>query len=114
LKFFLNLSKEEQRKRLLRRLEKEKHNWKFSPGDLEERALWDKYQACYEEAIRETSLPHAPWYVIPADNKETARVLVAKVIHETIIQLKGIAEPELDDAIKAKLEEYRAILKHPE
>jgi PPK2 family polyphosphate:nucleotide phosphotransferase len=113
LKFFLNLSKEEQRKRLLRRLENEKHNWKFSPGDLKERALWEKYQFCYEEAIRETSLPHAPWYVIPADNKETARVLVAKVIKETMDKLEGIAEPELDDAIKAKIMEYRAMLTKP-
>ena len=69
-KFFLNLSKEEQRQRLLRRLALKHKNWKFSPGDLKERTLWDEYQKCYEEAINKTSKPHAPWYIIPADNKK--------------------------------------------
>ena len=110
LKFFLHLSKEEQRQRLLRRLENEKHNWKFSPGDLKERALWEKYQECYEEAINKTSLPHAPWYIIPADNKEAARLLVAKVIQEKMNELEGIKEPELEDEVKAKLGEYREVL----
>ncbi|NNL34034.1 MAG: polyphosphate kinase 2 family protein, partial [Flavobacteriaceae bacterium] len=61
-KFFLNLSKEEQKNRLLRRLNKEEKHWKFSPGDLKERKLWDKYQECYEDALNRTSKPHAPWY----------------------------------------------------
>lgn len=114
LKFFLHLGKEEQRKRLLRRLENEKHNWKFSPGDLKERALWDQYQQCYQEAINQTSTPSAPWYIIPSDNKETARLLVAQVIYETMMKLEGIAEPELEDEVKAKLGEYREMLSKPE
>ena len=69
-KFFLHLSKEEQRQRLLRRLELKEKNWKFSPGDLKERKLWDAYQVCYQEAINKTSKTHAPWYIIPADNKK--------------------------------------------
>ncbi|GAL81779.1 Bll6474 protein [Algibacter lectus] len=77
-KFFLNLSKEEQKSRLLRRLDKPEKNWKFSPDDLKERKLWDKYQDCYQDAINRTSKSHAPWYTIPADDKPTARLLVAK------------------------------------
>jgi PPK2 family polyphosphate:nucleotide phosphotransferase len=106
-KFFLHLSKEEQRQRLLRRLEEEKHNWKFSPGDLEDRALWDKYQECYEEAINRTSKPHAPWYVIPADDKQAARYIVAKVLLDEMSKYTDIQEPELDPAIKANIEMYR-------
>ena len=106
-KFFLNLSKEEQKNRLLRRLRKQEKNWKFSPGDLKERKLWDKYQECYEEAINRTSKPHAPWYTIPADDKPTARYLVAKTIYDTLIKYSDIKEPELDDDIKANIELYK-------
>lgn len=106
-KFFLNLSKGEQRERLLRRLEEEDHNWKFSPGDLKERELWDKYQDCYEDAINRTSKPHAPWYVIPADHKETARYIVAKILYDTMKTYTDIQEPELDDKIKANLQLYK-------
>ncbi|MGP1990771.1 PPK2 family polyphosphate kinase [Zobellia laminariae] len=106
-KFFLHLSKEEQRLRLLRRLELKRKNWKFSPGDLEERKLWDTYQKFYEEAINETSKPHAPWYVVPADNKKAARVIVASVLLEELKKYKDIKEPELDDKIKANLAEYK-------
>jgi len=106
-KFFLNLSKEEQKNRLLRRLDKQEKNWKFSPGDLKERKLWDKYQDCYEEAINRTSKPHAPWYAIPADDKPTARYIVAKTIYDTLIEYTDIKEPELDDDVKANLELYK-------
>lgn len=106
-KFFLNLSKEEQRDRLLRRLEKQEKNWKFSPGDLKERKLWDTYQNCYEEAINRTSKPHAPWYTIPADDKDSARYLVAKIMYDTLKEYTDIQEPELDDEIKANLEMYK-------
>lgn len=106
-KFFLHLSKEEQRQRLLRRLALKKKNWKFSPGDLKERLLWDQYQQCYEEAINKTSKPHAPWYIIPSDNKKAARVIVASVLLEELKKYKDIKEPELDDKIKANLEEYK-------
>ena len=106
-KFFLHLSEEEQKNRLLRRLENEEKNWKFSPGDLKERKLWDNYQACYQEAINRTSKPHAPWYTIPADDKPTARYLVAKILHETLTQYTDINEPELDDDIKYNLALYK-------
>ena len=106
LKFYLHLSKEEQRQRLLRRLETEKHNWKFSPGDLKERELWDEYQVCYEEAINKTSKEHAPWYIVPADNKETCRYLVAKTILETLQQYSDIKEPELEQEVKDNIKMY--------
>lgn len=106
-KFFLHLSKEEQKNRLLRRLDKQEKNWKFSPGDLKERKLWDNYQDCYEDAINRTSRPHAPWYTIPADDKPTARYLVAKILYYTLIQYTDIKEPELDEEVKENLALYR-------
>ena len=109
-KFFLNLSKDEQKSRLLRRLDKPDKNWKFSPDDLKERKLWDKYQDCYQDAINRTSKPHAPWYTIPADDKPTARLLVAKILHDNLIKYTDITEPELNDKVKANLESYKAQL----
>lgn len=106
-KFFLHLSKEEQRQRLLRRIRLKRKNWKFSPGDLEERKIWDSYQKCYEEALNKTSKAHAPWYVIPADNKKAARVIVASILHEALKKYKDIEEPELDEEIKANLEIFK-------
>lgn len=106
-KFFLHLSKEEQRQRLLRRIHLKRKNWKFSPGDLEERKLWDNYQKCYEEALNKTSKEHAPWFVVPADNKEAALVIVASVMLEALKKYKDIEEPELDDKIKANLETFK-------
>ena len=100
LKFFFNMSKEEQRKRLLRRLEEAEHHWKFSPGDLKERERWDDYMKYYEEAINKTSKEHAPWYVIPADDKEMARYMVAKIIWEEMQKHTDIKEPELDEKVK--------------
>lgn len=106
-KFFLNLSKEEQKNRLLRRLNKQEKNWKFSPGDLKERKLWDTYQECYEDAINRTSKPHAPWYTIPADDKPSARYMVAKIMLDALSTYKDIKEPELDDDVKSNLELYK-------
>ena len=106
-KFFLHISKEEQKNRLLRRLNIKKKHWKFSPGDLKERKLWSNYQRCYEEAINKTSKTHAPWYVIPADNKNAARVIVASIMLKELKKYKDIEEPELDDEIKANLEAYK-------
>mgnify|MGYP001139235017 CR=1 FL=1 len=106
-KFFLHLSKEEQRQRLLRRIRLKQKNWKFSPGDLEERKLWHKYEAGYEEALKKTSKDHAPWFVIPADNKNAARVIVASIMMEALKKYKDIEEPELDDEIKANLETFK-------
>jgi PPK2 family polyphosphate:nucleotide phosphotransferase len=109
-KFFLHLSKEEQRQRLLRRLRLQRKNWKFSLGDLKERDLWDRYQSCYEEAINNTSKPHAPWFVIPADNKKAARIITASILLNELKKYDDIKEPELDEGIKANLELYRAQL----
>lgn len=111
-KFFLHLSKEEQKKRLLRRLDLPAKNWKFSPGDLKERELWDAYQQCYEEALQHTSKPHAPWYVIPADNKKAARLIVADILLNTLKKYKDIAPPPLDDKIKANLDDYKRRLEN--
>ena len=110
-KFFLNLSKEEQRNRLLRRLEKQEKNWKFSPGDMKERTLWNKYQECYEDAINKTSTHHAPWYIIPADDKATARYLVAHILYDTLKTYTDIKEPELDKEVKEHLKLYEQQLR---
>lgn len=106
-KFFLHLSKDEQKNRLLRRLDKPEKNWKFSPGDLKERKLWDTYQFCYEDAINRTSKPHAPWYAIPADDKPTARYLVAKILLDKLKTYEDIVPPELEGDIKANIPMYR-------
>ncbi len=106
-KFFLNISKEEQKNRLLRRLNKPEKNWKFSPGDLDERELWDEYQHCYEDTINKTSKFHAPWYTIPSDDKPTARYLVAKILYDTLSAYTDIKEPELEKKVKANIEAYK-------
>lgn len=106
-KFFLHLSKEEQRFRLLRRINKKEKNWKFSPGDLKERALWDQYQTYYQEAINRTSTPHAPWYIIPADNKKAARLILADILYDTLKDYKEVQEPELDTETLQHLERYK-------
>jgi len=106
-KFFLHLSKEEQRQRLLRRLRLREKHWKFSPGDLKERKLWSKYQECYQDAIRQTTEEHAPWYIIPADNKRASRLIVASILLEELKKYKDIEEPELEDKIKSNIDSYR-------
>lgn len=107
LKFYLHLSKNEQRKRLLKRLENPEDNWKFSTGDLKERELWDEYMKYYEEAINKTSTDYAPWYVIPADDKGVARYIVAETIWQELDKLKDIKVPELDEKVKANFDEFR-------
>lgn len=111
LKFFLNLSKEEQKNRLLRRLNLKEKNWKFSPGDLKERKLWNKYQFCYQELLNRTSKDHAPWFVIPADDKSTARLLVAETILETLKKY-NFKEPELPAKYKMQVENYKKELEN--
>lgn len=111
LKFFLNLSKEEQRQRLLRRLNNAKHNWKFAPADLEERQLWDEYQKYYEAALKNTSKPNAPWYAIPADDKKAARYFVAKIILEELKKY-DIKEPEVDEVVLENINIYKQKLNH--
>jgi PPK2 family polyphosphate:nucleotide phosphotransferase len=106
-KFFLNLSKEEQKNRLLRRLDNQEKNWKFSSGDLSERKLWSKYQASYEAVLNKTSKPSAPWYNIPADSKPAARSIVVNILLKTLSKYSDIKEPELDAKTKLNLNSYR-------
>ncbi|AWX43455.1 Polyphosphate kinase [Flagellimonas maritima] len=106
-KFFLNLSKEEQRQRLLRRLRLKEKNWKFSPGDLKERKLWEEYKECYEEAINRTSKPNAPWFIVPADNKKAARVIVASILLQELKKYKDVQEPELEEKIRVNLDSFK-------
>lgn len=110
LKFYFHMSKEEQRKRLLRRLEEVEHHWKFSAGDLKEREHWEEYMKYYEEAINTTSKENAPWYIIPADDKEMARYIVAKIIWEEMQKHTDIVEPQLDEKAKANFDEYKKML----
>ena len=112
LKFFLHLSKDEQKNRLLRRIRLKQKNWKFSAGDLKERKLWLKYQDCYEDLLNRTSTKKAPWYIVPADDKPTVRLLVAETILQTLQRYKDIQEPELDDETKAQLDEFKAELEN--
>lgn len=112
LKFFLHLSKEEQKNRLLRRIKKKNKNWKFSSSDLEERELWDQYQACYEDAINRTSTEKAPWYIVPAGDKPTARKIVAGIILDKLESYKDIEYPELDKKTKARLSEFKEQLEN--
>ena len=97
LKFFLHVSREEQRRRLLERLEDPAKTWKFSAGDLRERALWARYQAAYEEAIIETARPEAPWFAVPADNKWFAHLVVVEAMIDAIERL-SLRVPEPADA----------------
>lgn len=106
LKFFLNVSKEEQKNRLLRRLNIPEKNWKFSAGDLEERKLWDKYQECYEDMLQRTSTDYAPWYVIPADDKPTARYIVAKTL-EKELEKYNFKEPTLPKKVLDQIDEFK-------
>ena len=109
LKFFLHMSKEEQRERLLARLDEPAKHWKFSLGDIAERKLWDQYMAAYEDMIRATSQPQAPWYVVPADHKWFARLVVAGAMVEALEGL-DLAYPRVEgDALK-ELEKARTAL----
>ncbi len=108
-KFFLHVSKEEQKRRFLSRLEEPEKNWKFSLADAQEREHWDEYQAAYEDTIRATSTGHAPWFVIPADNKWFTRLAVAAAVYEAMDSL-NLAFPEVDAAKKKELAAARAAL----
>jgi PPK2 family polyphosphate:nucleotide phosphotransferase len=109
LKFFLNVSPEEQRKRFLERIDEPDKRWKFSMGDVTERKLWPKYMDAYEDAIRETSRDYAPWYVVPADNKWFTRLVVAAAIVEAVEALK-IEYPKIEGKALQELQEVRKAL----
>lgn len=109
LKFFLNVSKEEQRKRFLDRLEDSAKNWKFSLGDVAERKLWDKYQAAYQDLLRHTSAKHAPWHVVPADHKWFARVVISSAIVSAMEKL-DLPYPEVEKGAKDELKKAQAAL----
>lgn len=109
LKFMLHVSKEEQARRFLERLEDPAKNWKFSMGDVEERKRWDDYMRFYEDCIRQTSRPHAPWFVVPADNKWFTRLVISSAIVEAMEGL-GLAFPKIDDKALGGMQQARAAL----
>jgi polyphosphate kinase 2 (PPK2 family) len=108
-KFFLHLSKKEQKRRFLARLDEPQKNWKFSAADIHERRYWDDYQNAYEEMIRNTASKHAPWYVIPADNKWFTHLAVSAAIVETLEEL-NLAYPKVDPAKQKQLQAARKVL----
>jgi len=113
LKFFLHLSKDEQKKRFLERLERPEKNWKFSSSDLPERAHWDDYMQAYQDLINATSTDWAPWYIVPADNKWAMRAIVADVITSTLRDL-DLKFPKLNDEQLKLLEQARKTLAEEE
>jgi PPK2 family polyphosphate:nucleotide phosphotransferase len=111
VKIFLNVSKDEQRRRFLERIDKPEKNWKFSAGDVREREHWDDYMHAYEDAIRHTSTDCAPWYVVPADAKWFTRLVVSSIISARLKSL-GLRYPEIDDAQRAELTKARVVLEN--
>lgn len=109
LKFFLHVSKEEQKKRFLERIDNPKKNWKFSTGDIKERGHWDEYQKAYEEAITHTSTEHAPWYIIPADDKWYLRLAAGLIMHDAFEKL-NLSYPKISRAAKTELLKARELL----
>jgi PPK2 family polyphosphate:nucleotide phosphotransferase len=109
IKFYLHLSREEQRRRFLERIDEPEKNWKFSRGDIEERKLWKHYTKAYEACLSETSTKHGPWYVVPADDKENARLIVSRVILDTLKELK-MSYPEPTKARRKELLSIRKLL----
>ena len=109
VKFFLNVSKDEQRRRFIKRIDEPEANWKFEAGDIRERQRWDDYQSAYNEALVETSRPWAPWYCIPADDKPWMRLQVASIAAQTLASL-DLSYPNVSEEKKAELLTYRALL----
>jgi len=109
IKFFLHVSKDEQKKRFLDRIEQPEKNWKFNSGDAKERALWDDYMKAYEDAIENTSTDESPWYIIPADKKWFTRLAVSEIIVKTLESL-DLKYPVVTEAQKAELLEAKKIL----
>jgi PPK2 family polyphosphate:nucleotide phosphotransferase len=111
LKFFLNVSKEEQKRRFLARIEKKSKNWKFSAADAAERKFWDDYMKCYEEAISATSKSHAPWYIVPADKKWFMRLTVSSIIVESMEKL-NLSYPKLEEVQLDELQKVKTQLEN--
>jgi PPK2 family polyphosphate:nucleotide phosphotransferase len=109
LKFFLNVSRKEQKRRFMERLEQPEKNWKFSAADIRERACWEDYMAAYEDMIRHTATPEAPWHVIPADNKWFTRIAVSSAIVDTLQDL-NLAYPKVDEEKAKQLAAARKLL----
>jgi polyphosphate kinase 2 (PPK2 family) len=109
LKFFLNVSREEQRRRFLARLENPRKHWKFSERDVRESERWDDYALAYEEALNSTSRPWAPWYAVPADDKPFAHLCVAEILADAMRSL-GLRFPEPEAEVEARFEEMRKLL----
>lgn len=106
VKFFLNLSRDEQRERFIDRIDEPDKNWKFSEADVKERGFWDSYQEAYEDAINATSTKTAPWYVVPADDKKNMRLIVAQVVLEQLRSL-DMSFPEVSSKRREELQQYR-------
>ena len=109
IKFFLHLSKDEQRKRFLARIDDPDKNWKFSLADIQERKYWHQYMKAYEACLNATSTHHAPWYVVPADDKENARLMVSKIILDALNGLK-MAYPKTTAKRRQELKSIRKLL----
>ncbi len=109
VKFFLHVSREEQRQRFLDRIDHPDKNWKFSVGDVQEREHWDKYMHAYGQALSATSTRDSPWYVIPADDKKNARLAISRIVNQTLESL-DLAYPELDRRRVAELKAARRLL----
>jgi len=109
IKFFLNVSRDEQKRRFLERINRDDKNWKLSPADAKERGYWDQYMAAYEDCFRATSTKWAPWHIIPADNKWVSRLSVAAIVHRRLAELK-LAYPRVSKEQKAALLETKAML----
>ncbi len=108
-KFFLHVSKEEQRKRFLRRIERQDKHWKFAEDDIQDRERWGAYMSAYEDAIRQTATPKAPWYIVPADHKWFTRLAVVSTVIETLESLK-LAYPKVSDAKREEMQAARKML----
>ena len=106
VKFFLHLSKEEQRQRLLARIDDPDKNWKFSLADVHERKYWKKYMKAYEDCLSATSSRHAPWYIVPADDKENARLIVSQIVVDTFERLQ-LAYPKVNAKRRRELQLFR-------
>jgi PPK2 family polyphosphate:nucleotide phosphotransferase len=113
MKFFLHMGKEQQKERFLERINTPEKNWKFSSGDIKERGYWDSYMQAYEEAIGETAAPHAPWFIVPADDQWETRAIVGRLVREQLEEM-GLRHPALSDRERMKMAEAKAQLESEE